>query len=435
MAKRTTAVSLYMLMLSHTGCQKPCNTLECSGDRLTSTIKVFLQATSNRDVRTIPTMEIQGPQSYGYDWSYQVEQSNPTGFWIGVPNHQSIHYINWQFGTVELSSSTLSSSSQLFGESLQVSGEYAIVGIPAYQQTYDHSGGIEIWNLTTNTRNSMIEGTLEFQQLPKTLWRCEDLDNDGVQDWIASDLGDGNSGQIWLGLSQIWLTIDSNATITDFPHIQGGLSEEAFGHHVLCDTDWNLDGNIDLTVSSPFANINGQNGAGRISIWLNDGHGNFTSSVLSINGTTKEGWLGYRLASGDVDGDGFLELAATTFESDNTAVQFYTFRETYWQERYRLRPRKPDTFWGYDVELADINGDQLDDVVVSAPLADSLQYNNAGVIEIYPGTTNLLDWIDGPQEIIGTERNQRLGTRVSTADLNQDGILDIVAQGYRTVQP
>lgn len=428
-------LTVLSLSVPQFACTNPCASLECSGDQLTSTLKVFLQATTNTDIRTEPTLEISAPLGYGFHWSYDTRLSDKIEFWIGIPDTQSIHVIDWQIGTVSLSEDRLSDSADHFGEHLVVSNDIAIVGVPMFGEEFIHSGQIQIWDINSNNLISTLQGIASFQTLPTSLWSCGDLDGDSVSDWIASDLSEAGNGRIWLGLSQIWLTLSGNNRIDVLPSIQGSLTEEAFGHQVLCDTDWNNDGNFDLIVSSPFANVNGKNGAGRISLWLNDGSGIFTSSNKSINGSISEGWMGYRLASGDVDGDGILELAATTFETENTAAQFYSFKNNSWQERYRLRPRTTDSFWGYSIELEDVNGDGLDDVIVAAPLADVTPYKDAGTIEIYPGTTNLLDWIDGPQEIRGTETNQRLGTHLSIEDCNQDGMSDIITQGYRTVVP
>mgnify|MGYP000719424119 CR=1 FL=1 len=380
-------------------------------------------------------MEISAPLGYGFHWSYDTSSTESTNFWIGIPDTQSIHTVNWQIGSVDLSNARLNGDAPHFGEHLVIINDVAIVGSPMFGDDLIHTGQIEVWDLQSNSSLSTFQGRTAFQTLPTALWSCGDLDGDGIFDWIASDLADSANGRIWLGLSHIWLNLTGVNSIDLLPSIEGSLTEEAFGHQVLCDTDWNNDGSVDLIASSPFANVNGQNGAGRISLWLNDGSGGFAAPYKNINGSISEGWMGYRIASGDVDGDGVLELAATTFEAENTAVQFYSFKNDNWQERYRLRPRTTDPCWGYAIALDDINGDGLDDVLVTAPLADVPSYKDAGIIEIYPGTTNLLDWIDGPQEIRGIEANQRLGTHLSTADCNQDGLSDIILQGYRTLTP
>lgn len=428
-------LTAFYMSVTQLSCVSPCDSLECSGDQLTSTLKVFLQASTTTDIRTQPTLEITAPLDYGFQWSYDTRLSDSMEFWIGTPTTQSIQTIEWQIGAVELSDPYLNGTSTQFGEHLVVIDDIAVVGSPLFDGELVHSGQIEIWDLNSGTSLSTLRGINSFQTLPRALWSCGDLDGDSVPDWIASDLADNGNGRIWLGLSQIWLNLSGINNIDALPYLQGALTEEAFGGQVLCDRDWNNDDHIDLVVSSPFANVNGNNGAGRISLWLNDSNGRFDTPYKSVNGAIAEGWLGYRITSGDVDGDGIPELASTTFEKENTAVQFYSFKNGGWQERYRLRPRFPDSFWGYSIELADVNGDGLDDVLVAAPLADVPPYKDAGGIEIYPGTTNLLDWIDGPQEIRGTESNQRLGIHLSTADCNQDGLLDIIAQGYRTTVP
>ena len=63
--------------------------------------------------------------------------------------------------------------------------------------------------------------------------------------------------------------------MTDLPSLSGSLETEGFGRDILCDRDWTGDGQIDLVISSPFANVNGVTAAGRVQLFINN-NGTFT---------------------------------------------------------------------------------------------------------------------------------------------------------------
>ena len=272
----------------------------------------------------------------------------------------------------------------------------------------------------------VIYGTEALQQWPNHIVSCGDLDDDGHNDWIAVHLDNNGSGEVRLGFSTLWLNIVSETNKTNFPALTGALDSEGFGHAVLCDKDWTGDGQIDLIVSSPFANVNGVTSAGRIQLFVND-NGTFVKSS-SINGTRKHEWLGYRLTSGDIDGDGRLELASTTFEDDNTTVRLWTWQgapSNIWRERYTIRSPKEETFFGYDIRIANVDGDDKDDLLIGEPYYNGAK-SESGLVTIFKGTTNLLDWNTQFDLIFGTEAYAHLGYALYVHDVNDDGVQDII---------
>ena len=214
--------------------------------------------------------------------------------------------------------------------------------------------------------------------------------------------------------------------MTDLPSLSGSIEAEGFGHDILCDRDWTGDGQIDLVISSPFANVNGVTAAGRVQLFVND-NGIFTK-LASVSGSRKHEWLGYRLTAGDINGDGKLEMACTAFEESNSTVKLWSWQgapNNRWRERYTMRSPKENTFFGYDILIVDINDDNKDDLLIGEPYYSG-EKSETGLLTIFKGTNSLLDWNTKFDLIFGSQAYAHLGYAIHTRDLNRDGIEDIL---------
>ncbi|MFA4973208.1 MAG: hypothetical protein WC683_11380 [bacterium] len=86
-------------------------------------------------------------------------------------------------------------------------------------------------------------------------------------------------------------------------------------------------------------------------------------------------------------------------------------------------------------EVADVNGDGLGDIVAVATNADLVGSRETPTTKtvyssellVYPGTANLSGMLDAPTVAIGMNTYMRIFNTVNTADVNADGISDIVA--------
>ena len=90
-----------------------------------------------------------------------------------------------------------------------------------------------------------------------------------------------------------------------------------------------------------------------------------------------------------------------------------------------MRSPKENTFFGYDILIADINADNKDDLLIGEPYYSG-EKSETGLLTIFKGTNSLLDWNTQFDLIFGTEAYAHLGYSIHTRDLNQDGIKDIL---------
>ena len=404
------------------GCKQPCvGLLECGAQSTYNSAVIFTQAEETTNIRyqNNAPMTIEGTEALGDNW---LLHANNQEFVVSTSNGQAFQ-IPFSVGTISL-------STPLWDSDMQNDGLWPLEDwwVSIHRKGSSPSQPSTGYILLEHPDESPITiyGTESFSQWPYRVFGCGDLDGDNHDDWIAVHLDNQGTGEVRLGLSHLWLDFVGDQDKTSLPVLNGTLEAEGFGHAVVCDKDWTGDEQIDLIVSSPFANVNGVTAAGRAQLFVND-NGTFYKSA-SISGTRKHEWLGYRLTAGDIEGDGRLELASTTFEDSNAAVQLWTWQgapSNIWRERYTIRSPKSETFFGYDILLANIDGDDKDDLLIGEPYYDGAK-TEAGLLTIYKGTTNLLDWNTNFDLIFGTEAYAHLGYNIQVHDVNDDNIQDII---------
>lgn len=423
---RLAVLSMSSGVLLSSGCQQPCEgLLECVSQSTHNSIVVFAQAESTAVVRTqdSPTMTIVGKNILGDDWTISFDSDGQIV--IGTQTGQAFA-LPYQVGNTSLTNLIWTTST---GNGIMMPvGDWWLTTYPnATTSDLNAAGLLQLENPNADN-DILIYGTEHLQQWPAHVFSCGDLDGDNHTDWVAVHLDDKRTGEVRVGLSTQWLTFEGAQNINVLPVLTGSLEAEGFGHDVLCDRDWTGDGQIDLIISSPFANVNGVTAAGRIQLFAND-NGAFTK-LVSVNGDRKHGWLGYRLTAGDTNGDGNLELASTTFELTNSVVRLWTWENTrtnqlQFRERYTVRSLEFDTFFGYDILIRDIDGNAKDDLLVGEPYYSD-EKSEIGSLTIYKGTDSFLDWNTPSGQILGSTAYAHLGYSIYTHDLNQDGIEDIL---------
>ncbi|MEW6745196.1 MAG: VCBS repeat-containing protein [Planctomycetota bacterium] len=228
-----------------------------------------------------------------------------------------------------------------------------------------------------------------------------DLDGDGCDDvlvYATSFSGHPNVGQV---------DVLSGRDGTTLYHYKGSYRGEVYGeqvHHGLGDFDG--DGFNDFVISSSYF---------RYVAWIHSGR---TGEVIRV--IKGADFFGYYVSTpGDIDGDGFSDVIL----GSSSAVFAFSISQT--DPLWTWRDPEETSIGGVS-QLADVNSDGADDILVALPLKRSWRHAN-GVVHILSGRTG--------QELVVTKRTQQeegyFGSGVTgLGDVDGDGQADWAARSY-----
>lgn len=182
------------------------------------------------------------------------------------------------------------------------------------------------------------------------------------------------------------------------------VTTSTFPAATLLTGDFNNDGNLDLLVADYYLTPT------QAAVFLGDGHGHFHQQA-----SFGAGYDGASLAIGDFNGDGKLDVIfRSAIEND---VSLYIFLGN-GDGTFALKSNATLGNVAGDVTVGDFNGDGILDIASGTPGPIS---SNSGTIQIYLGNGD------------GTFRTgasyPTLQNALATADVNNDGILDLLAAG------
>ncbi|MBF0274108.1 MAG: FG-GAP repeat protein [Nitrospinae bacterium] len=248
----------------------------------------------------------------------------------------------------------------------------------------------------------------------------------------------------------------------------------------LSSGDFNGDGYADLAVGSPYSKsmANNDKSVGEVNIMLGSGQIKSEKKVnlreesdISLYGEFEGTMMGYALASGDFNGDGYDELFVGMPNYRDTSVSPFnigmvyvlegkpkfkryllpsvdiklkirgallgkmedSIRSKIWgdiEESFNLGNRR-DAYFGYSITSGDFNGDSKDDILIGAPGYSTKRGKPviSGSAFVFLGRKIVKEELIAPQatiKILGKKRDGRTGFSVSYGDINGDNIDDMI---------
>lgn len=213
--------------------------------------------------------------------------------------------------------------------------------------------------------------------------------------------------------------------------VDGLQAGERFGASVATAGDVNGDGYSDIIVGMPDHDNGALTDAGRVVVFLGSANGLSGGSSWAMSGTLANARFGHSVSTaGDVNGDGISDIIiGAPGHAGQGAVFVYHGSPTGLQlsAAWSALGGEAGSGFGTSVALAgDVNGDNVSDVLVGAPLANELGADR-GKVYCYRGqagsgvvAASLWTWS-------GAQDNAQLGFSVAGAgDLNGDGRSDVV---------
>lgn len=283
--------------------------------------------------------------------------------------------------------------------------------------------------------------------------RLFDVTGDGVLDVLAAAPTADPGGRPFTGIIYVWR---GGSTLTGSPLPAATLVPPAPQEDTVLGAELELgdvtgDGVVDIVAPAPDADVGGADRAGAVYVWRGGPtlSGSPAPIVLTVPSAPAQLRLaGSNLLLADATGDGQLDLLAVTPGAPVGGAAFagaiYLWRggPTLAQGAAPAMLRAPNamandvlglttTFSRATVELADVTGDGVPDVVVPAAYADGLEVD-VGAIYVWAGGAGLTGTVDPyadlrvPGAMAGDQLTSTSYQSIFFGELTGDSTLDLV---------
>ncbi len=162
---------------------------------------------------------------------------------------------------------------------------------------------------------------------------------------------------------------------------------------------------------------------------------------VEIKGASHSSNLGRTLASGDINGDGFGDIAVTDYSGQsNSNLVYILYGSNSLPSEITLNDESTnvkishqmleDNSFASELTIANLNSSSPEDLIISSPLAPSINGNESGLVHVLYGRNEFQATFDLAVDLYdevyhGQSSNANLGQSIALADFNNDLKTDI----------
>ena len=262
----------------------------------------------------------------------------------------------------------------------------------------------------------------------------EDLSGDGVADLLVSAAGYPSSSKHTLYVFNGPITADTDTSTADVVVTGSTYGYSAYGSSV---GDVDGDGQADLLAGQPGLD------AGYVA-WIKgplSTASTIASADVTLEGEAEEDFFGSLVAAGDVDGDGYADVAVgakyeSTGATDAGAIYLFAGTADGPELDYQLKMYSSSStdYLGHQTDslhLSDMNGDGAEDLLIGWSGCDEKVSNGGAAFLLFGPMGGTLTTSQADVAWYGTTSELGLGKGVSSVDVDGDGAADPMLGGWR----
>jgi hypothetical protein len=269
-----------------------------------------------------------------------------------------------------------------------------------------------------------------------------DVNSDGYGDVIAGAPQLGVDQHANAGAVFVFRGGDPRGIVYDFALQAPEPEARAWFGRSVATGDVNGDGLNDIIVGSYGSSVGGRGSAGEVFVFLSGGSPGQTSPyILRDPAPQADAKLGYAVAAGDIDGDGYDDVIAGAFGSTvnhlsgaGKVVVFRGSRDFDVTPDASLQDPYPEAGagFGYVLQTTDVDGDGFDDIIIGAPYSDLEEHDAAGEAFLFLGSPMPSYEVDTILVPPSPQSYAYFGISIAAGDIDGNGTADVIVGAYRT---